>query len=544
MLGLNWSVRNKLLAGFALLLSLLVLLIWISFQQITQLDAAITKVVTERLPKIEAAKSIAERGLINGALLRDAFIASNTAQIEQAINTAQENRQKNREPQEFLQKSVTSNEGKRLLDAMMAARARLGDTYEPLFEALRKDKTAAAQLIVQQYGPANADFLAAANALIDFQRQQMQAERVAAEQTAAAAKKLMLASAIAGVMLGLLTAFWIERLIVPRLKSAERLALSVAKGDLTHELNGMRVGDDEVGHLLRALDEMQHSLRKIVQGLQQDASELSHSVGELSVAADEVGKASLNQSQATASAAAAIEQLTVSIDQVAEHADEADVRAERAGEMAVSGGVQVEASSQKIASVALRVEQTTHDLNELNGKVQSIGNIADLIHDIADQTNLLALNAAIEAARAGEQGRGFAVVADEVRKLAERTTQSVQQIAQMLQSIQAGTLAAVEGMQESRLVVNTVVSSAAETKALIGQIEEGAQVVGHSVDDIANALAEQKVASAELARRVEQIAQAAEENTAIAAQVVSSSHSVAHVAGELKQASAFFKLPR
>ena len=317
------------------------------------------------------------------------------------------------------------------------------------------------------------------------------------------------------------------------------VARAIAQGDLagTTELSA-----DDKTSLLAAITAMRHSLRTTVQEIVRCADGVSASAQGLSSAASQVAASTQAQAQSTASSAAAVEQFTVSIEQVAENALEASVHATEAGKLAEEGNQAVENATAQMMTVGEGVDKTANDIQALSKEVEQIGNVAIVIKEVADQTNLLALNAAIEAARAGEQGRGFAVVADEVRKLAERTTNSVAEISTMIGAIQNETRAAVAGMQGNRDLASSVIASSASATGSMAQISYTTDSAVAAIGEVSSALGEQRSAASELARNVEAIAQMSEQNSAAADVVASTSQEMAALSSQLKVAVASFRL--
>ena len=232
--------------------------------------------------------------------------------------------------------------------------------------------------------------------------------------------------------------------------------------------------------------------------------------------------------------AAATEEMLVSIQNVAENSGHAYAMASQSGETSNEGEQTVRQAADEMLRIADAVQLSSESITLLGEESKQISDIANVIKEIADQTNLLALNAAIEAARAGEQGRGFAVVADEVRKLAERTSQSTIEIAKMIQKIQTETKAAVTGMQEGTARVKGGVEKAEEAGKSMADIRNGAQQVIVAVSEINNALNEQTNAGAQIAKGVEKIAQMADENCTAVAEIANTSERLARLADSLQ----------
>ncbi len=332
------------------------------------------------------------------------------------------------------------------------------------------------------------------------------------------------------------------RILTTRISEANQIAERIAAGNLGAIGSDAGKSSDEVGRLVQSLEKMRGDLAATIGEVVKQADEVASSSDQLSAAAHQVAVSTEHQAQSTSSAAAAVEQLTVSIDHVGSSAEDATQRANEAGGMALSSGKEVDLAAQQIAKVADSVEHSSQQILVLSEQVQQIGNVTVVIREVADQTNLLALNAAIEAARAGEQGRGFAVVADEVRKLAERTTHSVQEIAGMISTIQDGAKAAVSSMQASSEVVGEVVAAASRASESMHGIRAATEVVGQSITGISDALGEQRSASIDLSRSVESIAQMSEENTSAVNSVADTANQLVNVSERLKGSVARFQL--
>ena len=331
------------------------------------------------------------------------------------------------------------------------------------------------------------------------------------------------------------TRHWVSRPLARTLAATAR----VAGGDVSFSVE-VESGD-EVGQLLEATNRMCAQLRTMIVEVNQGIGSLAGDAQRLALSSHQVAGGAGEQSDAAAAMATAVEEMTASIHRVSEHAQEARRIAENSGEISDNGAAVIASAIDGMGSIAATVRDSSATVAQLGEQSQQITGIVNVIREIADQTNLLALNAAIEAARAGEQGRGFAVVADEVRKLAERTTQSTQEIATMVGQIQAGAGAAVDSMNVGVRQVEEGVDLAGKAGSSIGEIKQGAARVGEAVVGISEALREQTTASQDISSNVERIAQQAERNHNEAEAAARAAASMEQLAERLRQSIARFR---
>jgi methyl-accepting chemotaxis protein len=364
------------------------------------------------------------------------------------------------------------------------------------------------------------------------------------DEVSGAVKKAVLAVVaigvvLGGILIGLL--FWLSRsLVINPLNEAVAAAGKIANGDLSNLVTTRR--EDEIGALLNALGHMQESLRQMIGNITSNAQCISELSASLSATSNDVASQSGQQSEAAASTAAAVEELTTSIEHMAESARDSFALAQEAGETAKRGAGIVSQASAEMGNIAESVNQSSQRILSLGEHSANISTIAGVIKEIADQTNLLALNAAIEAARAGEQGRGFAVVADEVRKLAERTAKSTDEITTMIGAIQSETKYAVETMHQGQQRVDTGVAMAGEAGRSMGEISRGSERVVDAVNSISAALQQQSASSGLIASNVEKIASMSEQNAIAIQDVANASDQLRASAGSLQAAVAQFRI--
>jgi len=319
-----------------------------------------------------------------------------------------------------------------------------------------------------------------------------------------------------------------------RVEGVQLVAARLEAGDLAQRLPAD--GDDEIAAISKAVNSFVEQAHVIVRQVREGAEQVSGAASQLSSASSRIAASSREQSEAASSMAAAVEQVTVSIDQVAEHAQEAHAISAESGALSSQGNDVVLAAASEMSRIAESVRESSAVILDLERESGEISAIVKVIKEIAEQTNLLALNAAIEAARAGEQGRGFAVVADEVRKLAERTSRSTQEIAGMIDRIQKGTRTAVSGMEANVRRVDSGMTLAGQAGESITCVKASAERVVGVVDSISAALREQSVASNDIAGKVERIAQMSEQNTAAVQHTAVTAQQLGQLAASLESA--------
>jgi methyl-accepting chemotaxis protein len=365
-----------------------------------------------------------------------------------------------------------------------------------------------------------------------------------AEEAAAgyAATKIGITIFVLGalVVTALLAWLILNSINVP-LAHLERTMLSIAAtNDLTQRAK--IENRDEIGRMAGAFNAMVEKLQALVRQVSVATREVNVSAGQLSTTAHNLRQSADQQSESVSANAASIEELTVSIATVADTAE--DVRRQSSDSMkkAAEGNRKVAELGSEIRAIQNNVNQIAVAVEEFVKSTSAITGMTQEVREIADQTNLLALNAAIEAARAGEQGRGFAVVADEVRKLAEKSGSSAGEIdgvakAIILQSEQVRT-AIAEGLSS----IQASAGLAAEVEGTLTHARESVEHAGKGVQEIAWSVGEQKTASTEIAQNMERIATAAEESSSAAQGMSEAASGLKHAAGELDQAISDFRV--
>jgi methyl-accepting chemotaxis protein len=336
--------------------------------------------------------------------------------------------------------------------------------------------------------------------MTDSNNRQVGEGSVAATQLASSAETSLYTGIALAFVAAILLGLFISRLISRPIANAVASARSIAEGDLTQRI--VSTGRDEVGQLLTALADMQGSLKGTIQQIASAADQLASAAEELTAVTDNGSRGLLRQNDEIQQAATAVTEMTSAVEEVARNAVSTSEASRATSQQANNGRDQARHAVIAINNATTEIATSTNMVKDLAVQVRDIGKVLDVIRGIAEQTNLLALNAAIEAARAGEQGRGFAVVADEVRALAARTQASTGEIEGMINSVQSSADQAVGAMGKSQSLVTDTQALAQATGQALEMIADGIAQINDRNLVIATASEEQAHVAREVDRNL------------------------------------------
>jgi len=382
------------------------------------------------------------------------------------------------------------------------------------------------------------------DALTKFREQQIAEANRVVDDTAGSATSTMRVMIIGGIVAALLAAVLsvlITRSVIVPMGMMKSTIVEIGKsGDFTRRI--ALDSHDEVGETARSFNDLIGNLQNTFHQMHDNIDQIFDASRALSTSSQQVAASSAHQSEAASAIAATMEHVTASINHVSDSVQEALQVSRKSGDLSDQGSEIIHNAATEMQQIADTVRQTSGSIENLGQQSSQISSIVQVIKEIAEQTNLLALNAAIEAARAGEQGRGFAVVADEVRKLAERTAISTKEISQMIDTIQNTASAAVASMSSAVNQVSSGAALAQQAGDAINQIKEESNRVIMTVGDISSALAEQTKASDDISVHVEKVTQMTEENHAATEGTADAANHLTQLAGSMRTAIDRFKV--
>ncbi|MBX8488936.1 methyl-accepting chemotaxis protein [Pseudomonas cichorii] len=346
------------------------------------------------------------------------------------------------------------------------------------------------------------------------------------------ANKMLIIWLSIALIISALAAWVITRLIVGPLREALQLADRVANGDLTY--SEVTVRRDELGLLQTSMHRMTTNLRQLIGGLRDSVTQIASAAEQLSAVTEQTSAGVNSQRTETDQVATAMNEMAATVQEVARNAEQASDAAVSASKEARDGDAVVAKAVLQIEKLATEVGHSKTAMDELKQESNKIGGVLDVIKAVAEQTNLLALNAAIEAARAGEAGRGFAVVADEVRSLAQRTQESTEEIATLIGGLHSRTAQVATTLENSRLLTDNSVELARDAGASIGNISRSISTIESMNQQIAASAEEQSAVAEEINRSVLSVRDISEQTASASEQTAASSVELARLGVHLQ----------
>jgi methyl-accepting chemotaxis protein len=439
-------------------------------------------------------------------------------------------------------KHAMSADEKKMIDEFIAQRLDYGrNGVLPILDLLQAEKFEQAQKLSKDVmTPGFAKASNGIDALIQLQVDAAKNEYERVEKLTKIIRIAAIASIIIGLSLSITIGLIISRSVSCGVRELGKTATRLANGELTARVDWN--SKDELGDVGRSFNQMAIEFSSLISQVRQSADQVAIAAATQSATADKVSVISDNQTQQAAIAATSIENLNSAVQGIAQKTADVVTSSNNASNMSKEGQQIVNKAVLGIQQVANTVSESAKLMSALGQRSDQIGQIIKVIKDIAEQTNLLALNAAIEAARAGEQGRGFAVVADEVRKLAERTATATSEISKMISAIQSETVNAVTTMEKGSTQVSEGVALANQAGASLQNINNSVTHVVEMLKQISESTLTLCESTNDTTMRVEHIAEMARENTSSIDETTHASHDMLKLSAHLQQVVSRFKL--
>jgi methyl-accepting chemotaxis protein len=534
------KIKTRLFIGFGVLIVLTIALDLTAYFYISTLSGDIQEMGNKRLPQAVILGDLKENILTATIHLQKACMAENKEDIEKSIQDMLGTRKSITDNFDKLKDLVKSERGISLYQAMVDARKPTAGTRDKVVKYLQDGNKKEAMQMLGTLEPLQAAYVNAVSDMDSYVKEKTKVMEETAESNLRTARIMIDGLGIAALLISVLVTFWIIGSITKPLNEAVDVAAKIADGDLTIQIED--TGKSETGLLLNAMKLMSDKLKRVLSDVKQASASVASGSEQLSASSEEITRTMTDQSNRTSQIATSSEEMSQTVLDIAKNAAEIANSSSETANIADKGAEVVNKSVAESKIIVETVSTSAIVMQSLGEKSKQIGEIIAVINDIADQTNLLALNAAIEAARAGEQGRGFAVVADEVRKLAERTAKATLEISQMIGSIQGEVGKAVEAMNYTNEKVNVGLQYSVEAGEQLKGIVQSVTSLQNMVQQIASATEQMSTTSEAISGDIQSVAIGAKEISGTSDQIAQSSSELARLAGQLKNIVDQFKV--
>jgi methyl-accepting chemotaxis protein len=529
------TIGRRLAAGYAALFCIIALLCVISFRTVVQTDRRVDEITKVTFQKAILANSVLANLL---TINKDQAKAVYTRDKAPLQGTA-EKRKAYMADLEKLEKMETRKEGKDLIAKYRESAAQARELNAKMNKAIEQDSWDEA-LSVMKMKADPPPYMAIVDQLVKFEESGVQEEyRAIAEANRGLKVTLVIFGAIGLALCGIISVVTTKSITSP-IKENIEVAKTLAQGNLSVQVTVDR--KDEFGDNAAALKSMVEKWRDVVAGIKQASDNVASASVELSTSAEQMQKGSAQQAERSHQVATASEEMSQTVLDISRNASGIASTATAAAATAKDGGKIVNEAVKEVRQIAETVEESEGHITSLEELSKRIGEIIGIINEIADQTNLLALNAAIEAARAGEHGRGFAVVADEVRKLAERTTGATSEVGGIIKEIQGKVGSAVSSIERVSSKVERGVELSTKAGVELSNIVRSVDELHNMVQQIATAIEEMSATSDQISQDIESISGISNDTSVASGEVTKASQELARLGTDLQNISKRFDL--
>jgi methyl-accepting chemotaxis protein len=534
------KIRTKLYGAFNIIILFMVIVGIMAIFKLGSLQNNIVDITTDKYPKTQWAGDVQEGVLQAEIIIRDGLLNESREELAKGLEKLEVVVKNVNERLELFNKNVKTDKGRDLIKKFVDARTAYRQELVKAVDALKQGDSGAARQAMTRMAPLREPYLATMEDITAYQDSLMKVAAREAQDDYKFALILIITATAVAFAVAVFLGYRVTRSITVPLNIAVDTSQRIAEGDLTVKIEA--AGNDETGQLLMAMKTMGEKLKAVLGEIKQASESVASGSEQLSASSEEITRTMSDQSHRSEQIATAAEEMSQTVIDIAKNASTIAQSASATAGTAKRGAEVVNKNVEETKTIAETVNKSTHVMKSLGEKSSQIGEIVAVINDIADQTNLLALNAAIEAARAGEQGRGFAVVADEVRKLAERTAKATSEISQMIGAIQGEVDNAVSAMGNTNKQVEVGLQYSLEAGEQLGAIVQSVNTLQSMVQQIATATEEMSTTSGSISGDIQGVTEGAKEISLGSDQIAQSSAELARLAGQLKSIVGQFKV--